>query len=118
MGIVSFTRFLTKATVSKLTVQSRLLAQHPDVLAKLRKEIGSIVGLGMASRLPDRNDLKKMKYLSLVLKEGIISSLTFPRPDFEQDPLITVISASTLPLRAHQLTHRTAGDYNPNGRRT
>lgn len=101
MGIVSFPRVLTKAMVSKLIVQSRLLAQHPDVLAKLRKEIDSIVGLGMASRLPDRNDLKKMKYLNLVMKEGIISSLTFPRPNFEKDPLIAVTSASTLPLRAH-----------------
>ncbi|KAL8679207.1 MAG: hypothetical protein Q9186_004504 [Xanthomendoza sp. 1 TL-2023] len=53
----------------KLIVPSRLLAQHPDVLGKLRQEIGSVVGLGMASRLPDRNDLKKMQYLNLVFKE-------------------------------------------------
>lgn len=59
-------------------VQSRLLAQHPDVLAKLRQEIGSIVGLGTGSRLPDRNDLKRMKYLNLVFKEGILKMLTFP----------------------------------------
>ncbi|KAL9636695.1 MAG: hypothetical protein Q9204_002163, partial [Flavoplaca sp. TL-2023a] len=52
-----------------LRIKSRLLAQHPDVLAKLRHEIGSVVGLGMTSRLPDRNDLKRMKYLNLVCKE-------------------------------------------------
>ena len=57
--------------ISLLIVHSRLLAQHPDVFAKLRREIGFIVGLGKDSRLPDRNALKKMKYLNLVLKEGM-----------------------------------------------
>ncbi|KAL8895763.1 MAG: hypothetical protein Q9192_003459 [Flavoplaca navasiana] len=57
-------------TACCLTWTFRLLAQHPNVLAKLRHEIGSVVGLGMMSRLPDRNDLKRMKYLNLVLKEG------------------------------------------------
>ncbi|KAL8650886.1 MAG: hypothetical protein Q9226_004956 [Calogaya cf. arnoldii] len=52
-----------------LTWTFRLLAQHRDVLEKLRQEIGSSVGLGMGSKLPDRNDLKKMKYLNLVFKE-------------------------------------------------
>ena len=50
---------------------SRLLAQHPRVLAKLRDEISSIAGVGEDSRLPDRNMLKKMKYLGLVTKEGV-----------------------------------------------
>ena len=49
---------------------SRLLAQHPGVLVKLREEIGSIVGVGSESGLPDRNSLKRMKYLNWVLKEG------------------------------------------------
>lgn len=53
---------------------SRLLAQHPNVLAKLRREISSIVGVGTDSSLPDRNMLKRMKYLNLVLKEGITPS--------------------------------------------
>lgn len=56
---------------SLLTPHSRLLARHPNVLAKLRGEIKSIVGLGEASRVPDRNTLKKMKYLNLVFKEGM-----------------------------------------------
>lgn len=54
-----------------LNLDSRLLAQHPDVLAKLREEINSIVGVGKESRLPDRNSLKRMKYMNLVLKEGM-----------------------------------------------
>lgn len=53
---------------------SRLLAQHPDVLAKLRREISSIVGVGKDASLPDRNMLKRMKYLNLVLKESITPS--------------------------------------------
>lgn len=51
---------------------SRLLAQHPHVLAKLREDISTIAGLGEESKLPDRNTLKKMKYLALVLKEGVL----------------------------------------------
>ena len=50
---------------------SRLLAQHPEVLAKLRREVASVVGVGDRSRLPDRNSLKKMRYLNMVLKEGM-----------------------------------------------
>jgi cytochrome P450 len=57
-------------TACCLTWTFRLLAQHPDVLAKLRVEIRSIVGVGDDSTLPDRNTLKKMKYLTLVVKEG------------------------------------------------
>lgn len=53
---------------------SRLLAQHLDVLAKLRWEISSIVGVGKDAILPDKNILKRMKYLNLVLKEGITPS--------------------------------------------
>ena len=54
--------------------RSRLLAQHPDVLQKLRGEISATLGIGKNSRLPDRNALKKMKYLGLVLKEGMTVS--------------------------------------------
>ena len=52
-------------------VFSRLLAQHHDVLAKLREEISEVVGVEKQSILPDRNSLKKMKYLGFVLKEGM-----------------------------------------------
>jgi len=57
--------------ITLLIACSRLLGQHPLVLAKLRKEISSLVGIGKESSLPDRNILKKMKYLNMVIKEGI-----------------------------------------------
>ena len=53
------------------TPLQRDLLEHPHVLAKVREEISSIAGVGEESRLPDRNTLKKMKYLGLVLKEGV-----------------------------------------------
>ncbi|KAK7525118.1 cytochrome P450 [Phyllosticta citriasiana] len=43
----------------------RLLTQHPHVLAKLRAEIQEQVGIAP----PSQHDLKKMTYLSWVLKE-------------------------------------------------
>jgi cytochrome P450 len=56
------------------SIHSRLLAQHPHVLEKLREEISSVAGVGEDSRLPNRNLLRRMKYLTLVLKEGILRS--------------------------------------------
>ncbi|CAG8978256.1 hypothetical protein HYALB_00009153, partial [Hymenoscyphus albidus] len=56
----------------------RQLAQHPQVLAKLREEISVIVGVGHEARAPDKNSLKKMKYLHYVLKE--VSRLYLPVP--------------------------------------
>ncbi|KAK1756234.1 cytochrome P450 [Echria macrotheca] len=47
----------------------RLLARHQNVLQKLRDEISKIVGLGVGAPKPTRNDLKKMAYLDLVIKE-------------------------------------------------
>lgn len=56
-------------TACCLTWTFRLLARHPKVLNKLRKEIEAITGLGEEALLPTREDLKKMRYLDLVLKE-------------------------------------------------
>ncbi len=53
-----------------LILRRRLLATHQTVLAKLRKEIQSTVGVGPDARHPDRADLKKMNYLTYVVKEG------------------------------------------------
>jgi len=50
--------------------ERRLLAKHQNVLAKLRKEIETSVGVGPEGRRPDRIDLKKMMYLTYVVKEG------------------------------------------------
>lgn len=50
---------------------SRLLAQHSRVWGKLQDEIAASVGVGQEAVFPDRNLLKKMKCLNLVIKEGI-----------------------------------------------
>ena len=47
----------------------RLLARHPRVMDKLRAEIESITGLGKDAPQPTREQLKRMRYLDLVLKE-------------------------------------------------
>ncbi|KAL2062429.1 hypothetical protein VTL71DRAFT_6695 [Oculimacula yallundae] len=52
-----------------LTWTLRLLVSHDQVMTKLRDEVREIVGVGRKGRLPDRNDIKKMHYLSYVLKE-------------------------------------------------
>ena len=64
-------------TACCLTWTMRLLVSHEDVLSKLRAEIGAIVGLGADARDPDRNDIKKMTYLSLLFKEGILFRFSF-----------------------------------------
>ncbi|KAG6985276.1 hypothetical protein G7Y79_00141g102130 [Physcia stellaris] len=56
-------------TACCLTWTIRLLAQHPHVQNKLRAEVECFFGVGDECRLPDRNTLKKMRYLSFVLKE-------------------------------------------------
>lgn len=49
----------------------RLLARHPTVLSRLREEVATTVGLGQAAPQPTREDLEKMTYLSLVIKESL-----------------------------------------------
>lgn len=48
-------------------INSRLLVRHPDVLQKLREEISLVIG-----NTPDfeRDDLQKLEYLTMVLKES------------------------------------------------
>ncbi|KAH0593327.1 hypothetical protein MHUMG1_09049 [Metarhizium humberi] len=53
---------------------SRLLARHQHILDKLRREIDQISGLGSSAPLPTREDLRRMSYLQLVIKEGMLSS--------------------------------------------
>lgn len=57
-------------TACLLTWTMRLLVKHGNVMAKLREEIKRTVGVGDDAKSPDRNDMKKMFYLSYVLKEG------------------------------------------------
>jgi Cytochrome P450 len=59
--------------LSYLSKERRLLAKHQAVLLKLRKEIETVVGVGPEARHPDRTDLKKMVYLTHVVKEGWLS---------------------------------------------
>ncbi|KAF2757314.1 n-alkane-inducible cytochrome P450 [Pseudovirgaria hyperparasitica] len=47
----------------------RLLARHPNVLARLRDEIKAITGLGPTAETPTRAHIKRIPYLDLVLKE-------------------------------------------------
>ncbi|PVH78578.1 cytochrome P450 [Cadophora sp. DSE1049] len=52
-----------------LTWTMRLLVKHEKVMSKLRDEVRIVVGVGSDARTPDRNDVKKMQYLSYILKE-------------------------------------------------
>jgi cytochrome P450 len=65
-------------TACMLTWTMRLLISHEKVLAKLQDEIRSISGVGEDARHPDRNDMKKMLYLSYVLKEGQFLLASYP----------------------------------------
>ncbi|KAF2006585.1 cytochrome P450 52A11 [Amniculicola lignicola CBS 123094] len=56
-------------TACCLTWTLRLLARHPQVLEKLRREISSVTGLGEDAPQPTREQLKRMRYLDIVLKE-------------------------------------------------
>lgn len=56
-------------TACCLTWALRLLASHPLVLEKLRDEVESVCGLGHEAEQPTREQLKKMRYLDVVLKE-------------------------------------------------
>ena len=73
MDNVSF--YILHAILLQLSQERRLLVKHQRVLSKLRDEIKSIVGVGDEARSPDRNDIKKMLYLTYVLKEGKASQL-------------------------------------------
>ncbi len=75
MDNVSFC--IPRALLPQLSQDRRLLVKHQNVLSKLHDEIKSIVGVGDEARMPDRNDIKKMLYLTFVLKEGKSSHLPY-----------------------------------------
>jgi len=58
----------------QLKSNSRLLAQHPAVQRRLRHECSTVA----PNDSPTREDLKKMKYLHNVLREGVHSLLSIP----------------------------------------
>lgn len=50
----------------------RLLLQHPQAISKLRREIKDALGVGPEAPEPTIAQLKKLSYLSNVIKEGIL----------------------------------------------
>ncbi|DAA74994.1 TPA_exp: Cytochrome P450 [Trichophyton benhamiae CBS 112371] len=56
-------------TACCLTWTLRLLVQHPDVLSKLRDEVRDTIGMGPDAPDPTISQVKKLSYLSLVIKE-------------------------------------------------
>lgn len=66
-------------TACMLTWTMRLLLKHDNVMARLREEVESVLGVGEEARMPDRNDIKKMLYLTYVLKEGRSSNAVLLR---------------------------------------
>ncbi|KAM0721366.1 hypothetical protein Q7P37_002290 [Cladosporium fusiforme] len=61
------------STAACLSWTMRLIGRHPEVLARLREEIASIVGVGPDARhrRPTQEQLKQMKYLNLTIKESL-----------------------------------------------
>lgn len=55
-------------------ISSHLLTRHPEVLARVRKEISSVAGSKVDLT---RDDLKKMTYLADVLKESMCIPVAF-----------------------------------------
>lgn len=54
-------------------VLKRLLVQHSQALSKLRCEIKNALGIGPDAPEPTTSQLKKLSYLSNVIKESIIT---------------------------------------------
>lgn len=92
-------------------LRSRLLARHPDVLFKLRAEIEHEIG----SALPQQNDIKRMTYLSYVLKEG--KYLASSPPQSLANKAHIFHSAPPLPFSAGELAHSALHDDPSPGRR-
>ena len=55
-------------TASALTFAIYRLAEHPDILQRLRQEILDVVG---SSRRPSYEDIRNMKYLRAVINETL-----------------------------------------------
>jgi cytochrome P450 len=87
-------------TACMLTWTMRLLVKHEKVMAKLQEEIKSIVGVGEEARLPNRNDMKKMLYLSYVLKEGILPTYLHSRSLADMNTVLRLYPSVPLNSRA------------------
>jgi cytochrome P450 len=73
-----------ETTANALAWTTWLVAQHPEVEAKLRAELGQVLG----GRVPEVQDVPKLRYVSQVLDEGMrlyppawITARTAAEPD-------------------------------------
>lgn len=94
-------------TACLLTWTMRLLVKHGDVMVKLREEIKRTVGVGDDAKSPDRNDMKRMFYLSYVLKEGRFLQRS---PSYLTDR-IEWSSSSPIPFCAPQLSRSSQNNH-------
>lgn len=60
-----------ETTANTLTWTWYLLAQHPEVAAKLEAEIEQVLGLGANGRLPTLADLPHLPYAEMIVKEAM-----------------------------------------------
>lgn len=67
LGVVSADSGTFSADTELIRGNSRLLVRHPEVLVRLRKEIQSVLE---SSQSPTREQIRKMPYLSFVIKES------------------------------------------------
>ncbi|KAB8234979.1 cytochrome P450 [Aspergillus alliaceus] len=104
------------------------LSRNPAMVAKLRCEIKSHLGLGTQGRKPTYNDLKDMKYLNAILNETTrlcpvvpfnvcqaLRDTTLPRGGGPDGPSPIGIRADTRILYSTMLMRRNPENYDPPG---
>lgn len=74
----NITDLFSPQTAITLTMAGYMLAQHPDVLKKLREEIGVHVGM----RRPTYDDIRDMKYLRAFINGRLTVSVICILVDF------------------------------------
>ena len=90
MDIVTFISIVAKDSSNYYSnTGSRLLARHQSVLARLRREVEEVIGLGEDAQPPTRQDLKRMTYLSLVIKEGMLKF--FPHDNMQASMMNRIV---------------------------
>jgi cytochrome P450 len=67
LGTLLSGRDTTSANISWVFMA---LLQNPEVMRKLRREIEVAAGIGEAAKVPNQEQLRNMKYLQAVIKEG------------------------------------------------
>ncbi|KAF7344028.1 hypothetical protein MVEN_01692300 [Mycena venus] len=83
-------------TAATLTFAVYMLAEHPDIADRLRKEILEVVG---SSRMPTYDDVRSMKYLRAFIN-GMVSTIsdrTFIKQHHRNAAIISSCNATTWP---------------------